>query len=62
MHHGELEMGRGIVDRHAGVLGDRHHDQRDEAEAERDAQAHAGRGEEAGDIGQRGGAEQQRRR
>ena len=39
VHHGELEMRRRIVDRDAGVLGDRHHDQRDQRQAERDAQA-----------------------
>jgi hypothetical protein len=54
-----LEMGRGIVDRHAGVLGDGDHDQGDEAEAGKPAEAHAGGGKEACDIGQEGGAEQE---
>ncbi len=39
VHHGELEMRRGVVDRDARVLGDRHHDQRDQRKPERDAQA-----------------------
>ena len=39
MHHGEFEMRRRIVDRDARILCNGHHDQRDEREAERDAQA-----------------------
>ena len=39
VHHGELEMRRRIVDRDARVLGDRHDDQRDQRQPERDAQA-----------------------
>jgi hypothetical protein len=38
--HGEFEMGGRVVDRDARVLGDRHDDQRDQREPERDAQAH----------------------
>ena len=39
VHHGELEVGGGIVDRNAPVLGERHDDERDQRHAERDAQA-----------------------
>ena len=40
--HGELEVGRRVVDRDAGVLGDRDHDQRDQGEAERDPEPDVG--------------------
>ena len=43
MHHGQFEVGRGIVDRNAPVLGDRDDDERDQRHAERDAQAHVAR-------------------
>src|SRR6185312_14874847 len=42
VHHGELEMRRRIVDRDARILGERDNDQRDQREAERDAQADFG--------------------
>ena len=29
VHHGEFEMRGGVVDRNAGILGDRHDNQRD---------------------------------
>ena len=39
VHHGQLEMRRRVVDGNAGILGDRHHDERDQRQPERDAQA-----------------------
>ena len=48
VHHGEFEMRRRIVDRDARVLGDRHHDQREQRKAERNAQAQLARHHEGG--------------
>ena len=62
MHHGELEMRGRIVDRNARVLGDRHHDQRDQREAERDAQARFVRAEKRGHGRKLGRARKQRQR
>ena len=62
VHHGELEMGCRIVDRDARVLGDRHHDQREQREPERHPQAHLRRDQEAGHGGELGRAGDQRQR
>ncbi len=49
MHHGEFEVRGGIVDRNARVLGERHHDERDDRHSQRHAQPDIGRGHEIGD-------------
>ena len=62
VHHGELEMRRRIVDRNARVLGDRDHDERDQRQAERDAEANVVRGHEGRDHGKLRRAREQRQR
>ena len=62
VHHGELEMRRRIVDRNARVLGDRDHDERDQRQAERDAEPHFVRGHEGRDHRELGRAREQRER
>ena len=62
VHHGELQMRRRIVDRNARVLGDRHHDQRDQREPERNPQADLRRRHEGRDGRELGRAGDQRQR
>ena len=62
MHHGQFEVGRGIVDRNAPVLGERHDDERDQRHAERDAQADVARNHISRDGRQLGRARDQRER
>ena len=60
--HGELEMGRRVVDRNARILGQRHDDERDQGQRQRDAHGerlgdeevrHAGQPRRAGGDGER---------
>ncbi len=62
MHHGEFEVGRGIVDRNAPVFGERDDDERDQRHAERDAQADEARGHVGRNRRQLGRAGDQRER
>ena len=59
VHHGELEVRRRIVDGDARVLGQRHDDERDQRQPQRNAQAGV-RQHEAGDDRELGGARDQR--
>ena len=62
MHHGEFEMRRRIIDRNARVLGDRDHDERNQRQAQRNAQPHFVRGHEGRDDRELGRAREQRER